>query len=126
MALSSGRDAILFGYGPVMLQLTGQSREVSPQQVASYRAGKQAVIGWFVGQLMARTKGKADPKFGLKPAAVRLADLLECDVAVAPDGSLPQAVQDTWSAILEAATSCDWGRFAPSTACITRRPRTRR
>lgn len=34
----------------------------NPENVASYRAGKQALVGWFVGQLMARTKGKADPK----------------------------------------------------------------
>ncbi len=36
--------------------------EANPQQVASYRAGKEALIGWFVGQMMARTKGKADPQ----------------------------------------------------------------
>ncbi|MCW5876266.1 MAG: Asp-tRNA(Asn)/Glu-tRNA(Gln) amidotransferase subunit GatB [Anaerolineales bacterium] len=34
----------------------------NPDNVASYRAGKQALIGWFVGQVMARTGGKADPK----------------------------------------------------------------
>jgi aspartyl-tRNA(Asn)/glutamyl-tRNA(Gln) amidotransferase subunit B len=33
----------------------------NPDQVASYRGGKVTLIGWFVGQLMARTKGKADP-----------------------------------------------------------------
>jgi aspartyl-tRNA(Asn)/glutamyl-tRNA(Gln) amidotransferase subunit B len=34
----------------------------NPEQVAAFRAGKEALMGWFVGQLMARTKGKADPK----------------------------------------------------------------
>jgi aspartyl-tRNA(Asn)/glutamyl-tRNA(Gln) amidotransferase subunit B len=34
----------------------------NPEQVATFRAGKEALMGWFVGQLMARTKGKADPK----------------------------------------------------------------
>jgi len=34
----------------------------NPEQVASYRAGKEALMGWFVGQLMARTKGKAEPQ----------------------------------------------------------------
>ncbi len=34
----------------------------NPTQVAGYRSGKEALLGWFVGQLMARTKGKADPK----------------------------------------------------------------
>ncbi len=34
----------------------------NPEQVAAYQAGKTALMGWFVGQLMARTRGKADPK----------------------------------------------------------------
>ena len=34
----------------------------NPNQVAEFRAGKETLMGWFVGQLMARTKGKADPK----------------------------------------------------------------
>ncbi len=38
----------------------------NPDNVANYRAGKQALIGWFVGQLMARTKGQADPKTAQK------------------------------------------------------------
>jgi aspartyl-tRNA(Asn)/glutamyl-tRNA(Gln) amidotransferase subunit B len=36
--------------------------EAHPAEVASYRAGKQALIGFFVGQVMKRTGGKADPK----------------------------------------------------------------
>ncbi len=34
----------------------------NPGQVSDFRSGKQTLMGWFVGQLMARTKGKADPK----------------------------------------------------------------
>jgi aspartyl-tRNA(Asn)/glutamyl-tRNA(Gln) amidotransferase subunit B len=34
----------------------------SPEQVASYRGGKKAALGWFVGQVMKRTGGKANPK----------------------------------------------------------------
>jgi len=34
----------------------------SPENVAAYRAGKQAVIGWFVGQVMKATQGRANPK----------------------------------------------------------------
>jgi aspartyl-tRNA(Asn)/glutamyl-tRNA(Gln) amidotransferase subunit B len=33
----------------------------SPQQVATYRAGKAATLGWFVGQVMKATRGKASP-----------------------------------------------------------------
>jgi len=31
-------------------------------QVAAYRAGKEALLGFFVGQVMRETEGKADPK----------------------------------------------------------------
>jgi aspartyl-tRNA(Asn)/glutamyl-tRNA(Gln) amidotransferase subunit B len=34
----------------------------SPENVAAYRAGKQAVVGWFVGQVMKATQGRANPK----------------------------------------------------------------
>ena len=34
----------------------------SPSEVASFRAGKESLLGWFVGQVMRRTGGKADPK----------------------------------------------------------------
>ena len=34
----------------------------SPAQVESYRGGKHGVLGFFVGQVMKETQGKADPK----------------------------------------------------------------
>jgi aspartyl-tRNA(Asn)/glutamyl-tRNA(Gln) amidotransferase subunit B len=34
----------------------------SPEQAASYRAGKTAALGWFVGQVMKRTGGRANPQ----------------------------------------------------------------
>ena len=34
----------------------------SPEQVDAYRAGKKAAIGWFVGQVMKKTAGKANPR----------------------------------------------------------------
>jgi aspartyl-tRNA(Asn)/glutamyl-tRNA(Gln) amidotransferase subunit B len=36
--------------------------ESSPDNVAAYRAGKQNVLGWFVGQVMKATGGRANPK----------------------------------------------------------------
>ncbi|HVV68348.1 MAG TPA: Asp-tRNA(Asn)/Glu-tRNA(Gln) amidotransferase subunit GatB [Gammaproteobacteria bacterium] len=33
----------------------------NPEQVSQYRAGKEAVFGFFVGQVMKATKGKANP-----------------------------------------------------------------
>ena len=34
----------------------------NPEQVATYRAGKTTVIGWFVGQVMRKSGGKANPQ----------------------------------------------------------------
>jgi aspartyl-tRNA(Asn)/glutamyl-tRNA(Gln) amidotransferase subunit B len=36
--------------------------DASPAQLEQYRGGKQAVFGYFVGQVMKATKGQADPK----------------------------------------------------------------
>jgi aspartyl-tRNA(Asn)/glutamyl-tRNA(Gln) amidotransferase subunit B len=33
-----------------------------PEKVAEYRAGKLGLLGLFVGEVMKRSKGKADPK----------------------------------------------------------------
>jgi aspartyl-tRNA(Asn)/glutamyl-tRNA(Gln) amidotransferase subunit B len=34
----------------------------NPDQVASYQRGKTTLIGWFVGQVMKESRGKADPQ----------------------------------------------------------------
>jgi aspartyl-tRNA(Asn)/glutamyl-tRNA(Gln) amidotransferase subunit B len=44
----------------------------NPAQVASYQAGKTTLLGWFVGQVMRKTGGKADPQ----PTRAILEDLL--------------------------------------------------
>ncbi len=36
--------------------------EANPEQVAQYREGKTGVLGWFVGQVMKATRGKANPQ----------------------------------------------------------------
>lgn len=36
--------------------------DANPQQVEEYKGGKTKVLGFFVGQLMKKTKGKANPK----------------------------------------------------------------
>ena len=33
----------------------------NPSQVSLYRSGKTQTFGWFVGQVMKRTGGRADP-----------------------------------------------------------------
>jgi len=34
----------------------------SPAEVASYKGGKETLMGWFVGQVMKKMRGKADPQ----------------------------------------------------------------
>lgn len=34
----------------------------NPEQVATYRNGKTTLMGWFVGQVMKKSRGKADPQ----------------------------------------------------------------
>jgi aspartyl-tRNA(Asn)/glutamyl-tRNA(Gln) amidotransferase subunit B len=36
--------------------------ESNPDQVATYKSGKTTIIGWFVGQVMKGSRGKADPQ----------------------------------------------------------------
>jgi aspartyl-tRNA(Asn)/glutamyl-tRNA(Gln) amidotransferase subunit B len=38
----------------------------NPAEVARYRGGETKLLGFFVGQVMKRSKGKADPK-GVQP-----------------------------------------------------------
>jgi len=34
----------------------------SPAEVTSYKGGKETLMGWFVGQVMKKMRGKADPQ----------------------------------------------------------------
>jgi aspartyl-tRNA(Asn)/glutamyl-tRNA(Gln) amidotransferase subunit B len=36
--------------------------EANPKQVEDYRKGKEKIFGFFVGEVMKQTKGKANPK----------------------------------------------------------------
>ena len=38
-----------------------QVLEANADNVAAYRGGKQTLFGWFVGQVMKASKGKANP-----------------------------------------------------------------
>ena len=46
----------------------------NPDQVKTYRAGKDTVIGWFVGQVMRETKGKANPQLAQELLVEMLAE----------------------------------------------------
>ncbi len=45
----------------------------NPDQVATYRGGKEGLLGFFVGQVMKETQGKADPKVVNRLVRERLA-----------------------------------------------------
>lgn len=47
----------------------------NPEQVATYLEGKTTILGWFVGQVMRETRGKANPQL----AQAILQSLLESD-----------------------------------------------
>jgi aspartyl-tRNA(Asn)/glutamyl-tRNA(Gln) amidotransferase subunit B len=48
--------------------------ESNPDQVATYKSGKTTIIGWFVGQVMKKSRGKADPQLTRSMLEELLAD----------------------------------------------------
>ena len=67
----SGRppQQIVAGEGLAQVSDASQIRAIcaevlaeNPEQVASYKSGKTSLIGWFVGQAMRKSGGKADPQ----------------------------------------------------------------
>ncbi len=68
--IATGRppDELIRQRGLVQISDEGPIREIvqrvvseNPGQVATYRGGKAATLGWFVGQVMKATGGKASP-----------------------------------------------------------------
>jgi aspartyl-tRNA(Asn)/glutamyl-tRNA(Gln) amidotransferase subunit B len=62
-------QAIIKEKGLVQLSDTGEIDslideviDANPDQLASYRGGKEALFGFFVGQVIKASKGKANPK----------------------------------------------------------------
>ncbi|MCC9135415.1 Asp-tRNA(Asn)/Glu-tRNA(Gln) amidotransferase subunit GatB [Pontibacter silvestris] len=49
-----------------LAQIVQSVVEENPAKVAEYKAGKQSLIGMFMGEIMKKTKGKADPKVANK------------------------------------------------------------
>jgi aspartyl-tRNA(Asn)/glutamyl-tRNA(Gln) amidotransferase subunit B len=47
---------------PALRAVVTEVVAASPGQVASYRGGRPAALGWFVGQVMRRTGGRANPQ----------------------------------------------------------------
>ena len=69
--MASGKDAETLVKEKDLVQMSDEGKlldmakeilAANPQQVADYRGGKTKLMGYFVGQLMQKTKGKANPK----------------------------------------------------------------
>jgi aspartyl-tRNA(Asn)/glutamyl-tRNA(Gln) amidotransferase subunit B len=69
--MASGKDAETIVREKNLVQVSDEGelltmvKEIiaaNPSQAADYRAGKTKLMGYFVGQLMQKTKGKANPK----------------------------------------------------------------
>jgi aspartyl-tRNA(Asn)/glutamyl-tRNA(Gln) amidotransferase subunit B len=68
--MASGQDPLTIVKNQNLLQLSDEGEllalvrqiiDANPQQAADYRNGKTKILGFLVGQLMQRTKGKANP-----------------------------------------------------------------
>ena len=69
--IASGRDPekIIKEKGLIQISDSGSlealARDIvaaNPKEVADYQAGKTKVMGFFVGEIMKKTKGQANPK----------------------------------------------------------------
>ena len=67
---NSGRDAAVIVEESGLKQVTDASAIEGPidkvlaensDKIKEYQAGKEKVLGWFVGQVMQATQGKANP-----------------------------------------------------------------
>ena len=56
-----------------LLSIVREIIGANPVQAADYRAGKTKLMGYFVGQLMQKTKGRANPKLANKLFSQELA-----------------------------------------------------
>jgi len=46
----------------LLLPLAKEVLQENPGKVAEYRSGKKGLLGLFMGELMRKSQGKADPK----------------------------------------------------------------
>jgi aspartyl-tRNA(Asn)/glutamyl-tRNA(Gln) amidotransferase subunit B len=69
--MASGKDAETLVKEKNLVQVSDEGEllfivreiiEANPEQAADYRSGKTKLMGYFVGQLMQKTKGRANPK----------------------------------------------------------------
>jgi aspartyl-tRNA(Asn)/glutamyl-tRNA(Gln) amidotransferase subunit B len=59
---TTGQDPSSIVEASGLRQIIAEVVAAHPEQVASYRGGRTAALGWFVGQVMKRTSGQANPQ----------------------------------------------------------------
>jgi len=57
-----------------LMRIVAEILAANPEQVAQFRAGKSKVMGFFVGQLMQQTKGRANPQLANQLISKALAE----------------------------------------------------
>jgi aspartyl-tRNA(Asn)/glutamyl-tRNA(Gln) amidotransferase subunit B len=61
-SIVEGKGMVQMTDPELILPVVDEVLGASPVQVAEYRAGKNKVFGYFVGEVMKRTRGQANPK----------------------------------------------------------------
>jgi len=69
------RDLMQISDSGYITELVKRVLEENPEQVATYLKGKQGLSGWFFGQVMRTTKGKADPQIVKKELEHQLGEM---------------------------------------------------
>ena len=64
--IAEERNLTMVSDEAVIREICGKIIIANPKETAAYRAGKVTLLGWFTGQVMRETKGKADAKLAGK------------------------------------------------------------
>jgi aspartyl-tRNA(Asn)/glutamyl-tRNA(Gln) amidotransferase subunit B len=62
LALAESLNLIQTSDGDFLQKIAAEILAQFPDKVKEYQKGKKGLIGFFMGELMKRSKGKADPK----------------------------------------------------------------
>lgn len=61
-ALAADRGLAVTVAGEALAELVARVLAETPDQVSAYHGGKRALLGWFVGRVLERADGRADPR----------------------------------------------------------------
>jgi aspartyl-tRNA(Asn)/glutamyl-tRNA(Gln) amidotransferase subunit B len=61
-AMANELNLIQVGDDDFIYELVGEVIKANPEKVEEYKNGKKGLIGMFMGEVMKKSQGKADPK----------------------------------------------------------------